>query len=589
MTAILGVVPSAVNVILPSGDTTGATDTTAVNTALSTVNANVKLAIGTYYFNAAINPGGTSAGSGEVTLEGSGWGTILRFDGTVVSPAIVMGDTTLRNINIRNLRIAQTNAGSAAGTCILADYFSSQSIIEGVKIDGLTKHWNIGIDYGLVSTNTHYTVLKDSRIQVDGASAIGVRYGGGASGAISNVMRNCRILISGSDATQTGIVVATKNIELHHPDIESGAGIAIDVQSGAHGCTIVNPYLDVNGTNIQLASAVIGVTVIGGHIAGGTTADITDNGATAPKFIGVHFTGNVAFDELVLQQSAAAGKILRVTNTATGPSDAAFRLDAHGAAEQQIAGRVTGDTANRWRISSSGKFEWGTGSATPDAGIARGAAAGAIQITTDNASGTLKSLDGWMGGMGALQRNSTALLGFTIDRATATVVAQGVTTSGTVYLTACYLPVGVTIGHISMVTGTGTLKTGGTHGWYCLCDSGYVVRDATADQVDASTVWGVASTEYNLATTAGYVTTYAGLYYVGMMVANSSGTQPNMVANTAMAAGITGLSPAISGPSSGGAGNGTGMTTAPATDGSKTFGSITAPDAAKRFLAYVLV
>ncbi len=277
--------------LTPSGDVTGATDTAAVQSALN-AGRFVYLLPGTFDFNATLNPKSLAM----AVIEGSGWSTIMRWDSSIVSPFIGMGDTTQRTVVIRNCRI-QNKGVTSVGTGILADYFTSQSIIDNVRIDGATNHPNIGVDYGLVSTNTHYCLLSNSRIQVDGANAIGVRYGGGATGAISNVFRNNRILISTTDATQTGIVVATRGIELDHPDIESGAGIGIDVQAAAFGCVIIAPYLEANGINLRLAAGVVAPVVVGGRIITGTP-DIQDNGAIGPVYLGVSISGNISFSEI---------------------------------------------------------------------------------------------------------------------------------------------------------------------------------------------------------------------------------------------------------------------------------------------------
>ena len=101
---------------------------------------------------------------------------------------------------------------------------------------------------------------------------------------------------------------------------------------------------------------------------------------------------------------------------------------------------------------------------------------------------------------------------------------QSVLVSGTMYVTAISMPAGVLVNNITMYTAT-TGKTGGTHGWYILCDSGMVCRAVTADQTDPSTVWGSQRTFYTLPTNA-YTTTYTGLYYIGVMVAESAGTMP---------------------------------------------------------------
>jgi hypothetical protein len=173
------------------------------------------------------------------------------------------------------------------------------------------------------------------------------------------------------------------------------------------------------------------------------------------------------------------------------------------------------------------------------------------------------------------------------NRAAYTAVTNALATSGTVYLVSYYLPANTTITAISFETGTTTLKTGGTHGWYVLCDQNRVVRAVSADQTDDHTTWGVASTVYTLnVTTDGstkFVTTYGGLYYLGIMVANTSGTQPNLIATATAGTGVAG---STIGPSMCGASTTTGQTTPPAGDGSVTIGTVSG-DAARNWICWV--
>lgn len=140
--------------------------------------------------------------------------------------------------------------------------------------------------------------------------------------------------------------------------------------------------------------------------------------------------------------------------------------------------------------------------------------------------------------------------------------------TGILYLTAIGIPAGVTVSNITFVV-TGTAKTGGTHGWYVLADSGLVVRAVTADQTDPATVWGTINTAYTLPVTAPYVTPAAALHYVGVMVAESGGGVPSFAGSgSAMSAGISSIAPSLAGFS------GSGLTTPPAV--SSTLATMTA-------------
>jgi hypothetical protein len=146
--------------------------------------------------------------------------------------------------------------------------------------------------------------------------------------------------------------------------------------------------------------------------------------------------------------------------------------------------------------------------------------------------------------------------------------------SGTLAVCSIVLPLGLAINNITFITDT-AIKTGGTNGWYVLLNSSRAVVAVSANQTDASTVWGVASTPYTLAVlgtgSATYTTTYTGLYYMGLMVAETSGTMPTFVGSTLLRAGANGASsptPLWAGTSS------TGQTTPPAIGA--TMGAITA-------------
>jgi hypothetical protein len=253
--------------------------TPAIQAALNAVPANgaiVKLPPGAYTLSAPL----TVSVSGTI-IAGSGWGTQLRYDGTVLtSGAIKMADTTQRRVFIRDLRITQT-AASSTGAAINASYFTN-SVIERVLIDGSTNAPNIGIDFNV--TGSYYNVVSDSRINVSGANSIGVRFDTNSN---SNVVRNCRIIPDLGLASSIGCYVNARSILLEHLDVESTPGTGISVGPNGHACTIVAPYLEACGTNLALAAGVNAPTVIGGTIEAATTADYADAGALTPMMLNV--------------------------------------------------------------------------------------------------------------------------------------------------------------------------------------------------------------------------------------------------------------------------------------------------------------
>lgn len=147
----------------------------------------------------------------------------------------------------------------------------------------------------------------------------------------------------------------------------------------------------------------------------------------------------------------------------------------------------------------------------------------------------------------------TSCTGATIGRQYCTQASIGITNSGTLYIRAIVLPAGIPINNITMMVGS-TGKTGGTHGWYVLMDNTRHVLAVSADQTDASTTWGSTNTEQTLAVlgsgSATYYTTYTGVYYIGVCVTNSSGTQPNFVGGPNFQTNMAGQAPTLGGTSS---------------------------------------
>lgn len=171
------------------------------------------------------------------------------------------------------------------------------------------------------------------------------------------------------------------------------------------------------------------------------------------------------------------------------------------------------------------------------------------------------ALAGLGGSLPLLTQPLATAVAATMERGRATA-ASGALTSGTVYLMEQPLPAGLSTAKCTMFTNT-TAKTGGTHGWYVLTDSSLKVVAVTADQTDAATVWGAASTGYPLPWTAAYTVPATALYYVGIMVAQSAGGTPTISSATAPAAGIAGATGITNGVALCGSSS-TGQTTPPA-------------------------
>ena len=113
---------------------------------------------------------------------------------------------------------------------------------------------------------------------------------------------------------------------------------------------------------------------------------------------------------------------------------------------------------------------------------------------------------------------------------------------------------GETISSMVLYT-SGTAGASITHGWYVLLDENLKVLGVTADQT-AGGKWTSTATAYSLGFTSPFVTPYAGIYYVGVMLAGT--TMPNFLGSPSLASGANQtILPAVTGQI------GTGLTTPP--------------------------
>ena len=132
--------------------------------------------------------------------------------------------------------------------------------------------------------------------------------------------------------------------------------------------------------------------------------------------------------------------------------------------------------------------------------------------------------------------------------------------SGTLQMTALYLPAGVPVGHLATCSSSASI-TGPTHWWFGLYDSSLNQLALTADQTN--TAWAL-NTYKSLAVatiasgaSATFTPAYTGLYYFGIL-ATWSGSGNNIMGVQQTGIGIISQSPVLCGASD------TGQTTPPA-------------------------
>jgi hypothetical protein len=145
-------------------------------------------------------------------------------------------------------------------------------------------------------------------------------------------------------------------------------------------------------------------------------------------------------------------------------------------------------------------------------------------------------------------------------------------TNGTLVIASCFISAGTSVGHVGFVVDT-TAGASLTHWWAVVLDNGYKQQAHSADQLTAPIA---ASTWFTLPMVTPYVATYSGNFYLGVMIANSAGTQPNLTGGstprTVMITGTNAPVPLMSGPSTGGL-------TAPGTDNSTVYNAPTTASA----------
>lgn len=129
-------------------------------------------------------------------------------------------------------------------------------------------------------------------------------------------------------------------------------------------------------------------------------------------------------------------------------------------------------------------------------------------------------------------------------------------TSGTMYLSAIFLPVGAQVTAITFVSGA-TAESGGTNLWFALYKADLTFMAQSTNDTAAAAF--AANTALRKALTAVQTLPYSGLYYVGYCSTNSAGAQPALynAANTGINANgnITGMTPILAATST------TGLTT----------------------------
>ena len=145
----------------------------------------------------------------------------------------------------------------------------------------------------------------------------------------------------------------------------------------------------------------------------------------------------------------------------------------------------------------------------------------------------------------------------TYDRRLA-VSAAFAPTSGTLTLTAIWLPAGTVVNGITFVSGA-QAEAGGTHLFYVLYKADLTLMAQATDNTGAA-AFG-ANTAFRMALATQQICPYTGLYYLGFLCVQSAGTVPTLLnitsALTNNLGGITGMTPILAATSTTGIASGT--------------------------------
>jgi hypothetical protein len=139
----------------------------------------------------------------------------------------------------------------------------------------------------------------------------------------------------------------------------------------------------------------------------------------------------------------------------------------------------------------------------------------------------------------------TGALRETFSRGTSPALNEALLLSGRLHMAAIDLPEGLPIASITFMSGT-TAAVSPTNQWFALYDSSRALLRQTVD--DLTTAWA-ANSEKTLALTAGFTTTYAGLHYLGLLVA--AATVPTILALRSTTQ-VYALAPVLTGTSNSG-------------------------------------
>jgi hypothetical protein len=375
-------------IVHPSGDTTGTTDTAAINAATNnTTPKQVRLAAGTFYVNAVINL------RSNTSLQGAGRDatTILLVAATTIDAVINYASGGQTNVEVADLTIDANRAGSAAAECVrlatatnpavrrcrlinaatrgIFIYQGSNAVIEDNEVDNIgaadtedgshaailaqetdgatiTRNRVTGCsDTAILAPTVGHTVISDNVI--DGCYFIGIGLGGGHTATdgnytiSGNTLRNvegnpidtgdaCNFTVTGNSMSDSA--TGSSNVT---------AGICIDISGAAAG--ILNGT--IVGNTLQNISKC-GIQIVGHQTSGHSQITIANNSMTG---LGQHGIQLAAFDYATI-----VGNTIRNCGTNFAFVHLTEGTGSHGCSNNVIVGNLFDDSdGNSYGIHST--------------------------------------------------------------------------------------------------------------------------------------------------------------------------------------------------------------------------------------------
>lgn len=406
--------------------------------------------------------------------------------------------------------------------------------------------------------------------------------------------------LSASSATGLLVTVTNTHSSPSNPNVEwVAAGVADSVVGIQVSGDTVQRFQVNSAGKIQWGPG--GASAVDTDLYRSAANSLTTDGNLT---VGLTFTSNA----VAVSEASASGKIIQITNTTGAPTAANALVTSNGATDNALGLSVSGDTVNRLSVLASGKMNWGPGGGTAaDTDLYRSAAGilstdQTLTATTGvQVGGTTTTFGGGTGVLGisnasvvpttnpsnaaviyastggllvrdagggvasmhsdpstqAIYSPTQTPLGMTIPQYAVTSVSAAIITTGQMLMTAVWLPAGLKLTKMNMVTGT-TAGATMTHWWMGVADVGGVQRAHTTDQTSGAIA---ASSVISVSFASTYTTTYSGNYWFIWSV--SATTMPTLANIAAPASAVMGV---IGGLAS------SGSSATPGTDGTTTYG-----------------